>query len=282
MFWKNWFSARREDGERPSPSGDLRAIVISDVGMVRKTNEDAGLFVRPATIEERTSKGCLAIVADGMGGHAAGEVASQMAVDIVSKTYFEREEAAEESLFFAMTKANRSIWQLAGKNEIYKGMGTTCTALVIFHTQLYLAHAGDSRAYLLKNGQLFRLSTDHTYVQNLVDQGVITPDEAEKHPERNVLTRAMGTRARFEPDIVSIAHKFDDEDRLLICSDGLYDYLSGEEIAQMLLRAPLREAARQLVELAKQRGGHDNITVVLVEHVSEEEFRTIYPTEEIR
>ncbi len=282
MFWKKWFSGRNKQAEPAPGSVDLRAVVISDIGMARKNNEDAARFIRPAAMKERMSKGCLAIVADGMGGHAAGEVAAQMAVDLVGKTYFQREELAEESLFFAVSKANRAIWQLAGKNARYKGMGTTCTAMAICDKQLYLAHVGDSRAYLFKKGQLFQLSRDHTYVQSLVDQGVITAEEAEKHPEKNVLTKALGTRPKLEPDIVAVPQKFEPEDRLLLCSDGLYSYLSNEEISQLLLADSLSEAARQLVELAKQRGGHDNITVVLAEHVSEEAFRSIYPTEEIR
>jgi len=280
MFWKKWLPNKTIE----SPielSGDLRAVVLSDLGCVRTNNEDSALFIRPASKEVRATKGFLAIVADGMGGHAAGEIASQMAVETTSKTYFDRDESSEESLFFALTKANRNIWQAAAKNVRQKGMGTTCTAMAIIDTRLYLAHVGDSRAYLLKKGQIFQLSKDHTYVQSLVDQGVITPLDAEKHPERNVLTRAMGTHNKVEIDVALMPLHFEDDDRLFLCSDGLYDYLSDEEIAELLLIPSLSEAASQLIDLAKQRGGHDNITVLLVERVAAETFQTIRPTEEI-
>ncbi len=285
MFWKKWLSDKLTDEASVNltglPSGDLRAVVLSDVGCVRTNNEDAARFVRPATLTVRATKGFLAIVADGMGGHAAGEVASQLAVETVAKTYYQREESAEESLFLALTKANRAIWQTASRNSRQRGMGTTCTAISICDGHLFLAHVGDSRAYLLKNGQLLQLSTDHTYVQSLVEQGVISVAEAEKHPERNVLTRAMGTHNKVEIDVIALPQAFQDEDRLLLCTDGLYDYLNSDEIAQLLMISALNEAARGLVELAKQRGGHDNITVLLVERVSLETFQTARPTQEI-
>ena len=280
MFWKKWLSGKDNDTATEALS-DLRAVVISDLGCVRTNNEDSARFIRPARQEVRSRKGFLAIVADGMGGHAAGEVASQMAVDTIAKTYFERTESPEESLFMAFAKANRAIWQAASKNARQKGMGTTSTTVVICDNQLYLAHVGDSRAYLLKKGQLIQLSTDHTYVQSMVDQGLLTQAEAEKHPERNVLTRAMGTHSKVEIDVAAPQQLFEDDDRLLLCSDGLYDYLSNEEIAQLMLGGTLGEAARQLVDWAKQRGGHDNITALLVERVTPETFQTARPTDEI-
>lgn len=280
MFWKKWLSGKTAEASS-SNSVDLRAVVVSDVGCVRVNNEDAARFVRPATALIRTTKGFLAIVADGMGGHAAGEIASQLAVETVAKTYYQREESPEESLFFALTKANRSIWQTASKNTRYRGMGTTCTTIAVCEDQLFLAHVGDSRAYILKNGQLLPLSNDHTYVQSLVQQGIITRAEAEKHPERNVLTRAMGTHNKVEIDVQALPQVFENDDRLLLCTDGLYDYLNNDEIAQLLMIPLLNEAAHQLVELAKQRGGHDNITVLLVERMSNESFQSVRPTEEI-
>jgi serine/threonine protein phosphatase PrpC len=296
MFWKKWLSDKPTESvtteipvQATSAAGiqtseaqaDLRAVVISDLGCVRTNNEDAARFIRPASRQVRSHKGFLAIVADGMGGHAAGEVASQMAVETIAKTYFDRDETSEESLFLAFTKANRAIWQSAARNAHQKGMGTTCTALAIIDTKLFLAHVGDSRAYLLKNGQIFQLSKDHTYVQSLVDQGVITPAEAEKHPERNVLTRAMGTHGKVEIDVTALPYAFEGDDRLLICSDGLYDYLTNDEIAQLMLTPTLGDAAYHLIDLAKQRGGHDNITVLLTERVPPETFESLRATEEI-
>jgi serine/threonine protein phosphatase PrpC len=280
MFWKKWLSNKPAESIADA-SGDLRAVVLSHLGCVRTNNEDAALFIRPSAKDVRPSKGFLAVVADGMGGHAAGEIASHMAVETVAKTYFDRDESSEESLFFALTKANRNIWQAAARNARQKGMGTTCTAVAIVDNRLYLGHVGDSRAYLLKKGQIFQLSKDHTYVQDLVDQGVITPMEAEKHPERNVLTRAMGTHNKLEIDVAVLPYLFEEDDRLFLCSDGLYDYLSNDEIASLMLNPSLSEAASQLIDLAKQRGGHDNITVLLVERVSAETFQPIKPTQEL-
>ncbi|WP_162793908.1 Stp1/IreP family PP2C-type Ser/Thr phosphatase [Runella rosea] len=281
MFWKKWLSNKATDTSPSESFSDLRAVVVSDVGCVRTNNEDAARFVRPADLLVRTSKGFLAIVADGMGGHAAGEIASQMAVETIAKTYYQREETPEESLFLAFTKANRAIWQAASRNARQRGMGTTCTAVVVCDAKLYIAHVGDSRLYLLKNGQLLQLSTDHTYVQMLVQQGVIAPLEAEKHPERNVLTRAMGTHNKVEIDVEAMTHSLENDDRLLLSTDGLYDYLTNDEIAQLMLIPTLNESAQQLVEAAKQRGGHDNITVLLIERLSSEAPQALRPTEEI-
>lgn len=280
MFWKKWISNNPEEEYSPA-THELRAVALSDVGCVRTNNEDATRFIRPATREVQLQKGYLAIVADGMGGHAAGEVASQMATEIISKTYYQREEGPEDSLYFALAKANRMIWQAAGRNSRQKGMGTTCTALVICQASLYIAHVGDSRAYLYKNGQLARLTTDHTYVQKLVDEGIIQASEADTHPERNVLTRAMGTHNKVEIDVEKSIHVFEEGDRLLLCSDGLYDYLSDDELAGWLNMESLSDAAQQMIEQAKVRGGHDNITVMLIERLKPVDSSEVRPTENI-
>ena len=268
----------RSSGEEGS---DLRAVLLSDVGCVRTNNEDAARFVRPTDPAVRQQKGYLAVLADGMGGHAAGEVASQMAVELVAETYYERTEGCEESLYLSLSRANRAVWQAAGRNARQRGMGTTCTAVAILDATLYVAHVGDSRLYLLKKGQLFQLTTDHTHVQTLVEQGVITPGEAISHPERNVLTRALGTHNQVEIDSFEPPHLLESEDRLLLCSDGLYDYLNAEEIAEYMNRSPISEAVRAMVELAKQRGGHDNITVLLMERVPAGAFQSARPTEKL-
>ncbi|WP_165939995.1 Stp1/IreP family PP2C-type Ser/Thr phosphatase [Dyadobacter psychrotolerans] len=281
MFWSKWFSVTSQKIESPQADKDLRAVVISDVGCVRTNNEDTALFFRPASAGERMKKGYLAIIADGMGGHAAGEVASQMAVDIVSKVYYQRNEQVSERLFFAFQKANRQINQSANKNKQQKGMGTTCTALAVCDHKLYLAHVGDSRAYIFKNGQLLQLSGDHTYVNGLLEQGMITAAEALIHPERNVLTKALGTQSIVEVDITEITEHFEAEDRILLCSDGLYDYLSAQEIGTILLQNQISDAAAQLVDCAKQRGGHDNISVILAEYVPSETFQSLNITRQI-
>lgn len=302
MFWKKWFSDTKNEYRPPAqtqeielgdtisssqrnteeiPLNDLRAVVVTDVGRVRTNNEDAGRFVRPSKIDVRMTKGFLAIVADGMGGHAAGEVASLMAVETIAKSYYQQENTPEESLLSAFAKANKAIWQAATRNIMQKGMGTTCTAVAICQNQMYVGHVGDSRLYLYKNTQLTQLSTDHTYVQELISQGVIKQDEAEKHPDRNVLTRAMGTHNKVEVDVFKVNVLFENNDRLLLCSDGLYDYFSQDELAAFFTIPLLNDAAQQMVDAAKQRGGHDNITVLLVEKVGNDEFQASRPTENV-
>jgi PPM family protein phosphatase len=278
MFWKKWVTDNATETTN-NESSDFRAVVVTDVGCVRTNNEDAARFIRPAQASVRSDKGFLAIVADGMGGHAAGEVASQLAIETITKTYYQQEDAAEASLYVAFSKANRAIWQAAARNSRQKGMGTTCTAVALSGHALLLMHVGDSRAYLYKNGQLTQLTTDHTYVQQLVDEGVISPGDADKHPERNVLTRAMGTHQKVEVDIVKTLPAFENSNRLMLCSDGLHDYLSRDELATLLNVTLLNEAAQAMVELAKQRGGHDNITVLLVERVSPDEWGAAKPTQ---
>ncbi len=245
---------------------DIRAIVVSDLGNVRTNNEDCGYFVRPNDHKLRAGRGFLGIVADGMGGHAAGEVASKLAVETIRTIYYQRDENIEECLFFAFTNANRQIFQEAQKNSSRKGMGTTCTAVVICGSEIYYAHVGDSRLYHLHRGRLKQISEDHTYVNELLKKGAITQEQADIHPERNVLTRAMGTQNRVDIDVDKIEDDFEEGDRLLICSDGLYDYFNNTEIESILLEKSLKEAAYELINTAKSRGGHDNITVVIIEY----------------
>ncbi|WP_128547824.1 Stp1/IreP family PP2C-type Ser/Thr phosphatase [Larkinella soli] len=249
-----------------SPSAaDLNAVVVSDLGNVRRNNEDTGLFVRLADEGLRRFKGYLLLVADGMGGHLAGEVASQMAAEIVSREYFQHRDTTEKCLMRAFQMANRQIFEESRTHETFRGMGTTCTAVVVQDQQLFFAHVGDSRAYLFKNGQIVQLTEDHTYVQELLRMGEITEQAAITHPERNVLTHAMGTKADIRIDLGRCVLPFDPGDRLLLCSDGLYEYCRDEDLVRILGQVSLPEAAEELVRTAKSRGGHDNITVVVAE-----------------
>lgn len=181
----------------PASVGEISAVVISDLGNVRQNNEDTGLFVRLADEGIRRIKGYLLLVADGMGGHLAGEVASQMAAELITREYFQHSESIEKSLLRAFQIANRQIFDEARQHDTFRGMGTTCTAIVVHDQQLYFAHVGDSRAYLFKAGQLIQLTEDHTYVQELLRTGEITAEAAATHPDRNVLTQAMGTRPTY-------------------------------------------------------------------------------------
>ncbi len=244
---------------------DIRAIVVTDLGNIRTNNEDAGRFVRVSEEKGRPEKGYLAIVADGMGGHAAGEIASQWAVEIIAQQYFKLTGDIESCLKKAIEEANRVIFAEAQRNTQRKGMGTTCTVAVVKGQKIYYAQVGDSRLYHLHDGKLYQLTQDQTVVQEMVRQGTLSPEEAERHPNRNVLSNALGTKPTLKVETGQASFPFDTEDRLLLCSDGLYDYFQQEEISNFLMIQPLKESAYSLVNTAKLRGGHDNITVVVVE-----------------
>jgi len=249
-------------------AGTVRSVIVSDLGNIRTNNEDIGLFFRIGDEEISRAKGCLMMVADGMGGHNAGEVASRMAADIISHEYFKLNGSVEKSLARAYELANKNIFEMSVSNRSTKGMGTTCTTLVILDNTIYYAQVGDSRAYLLKSDKISRITEDQTYVQELVKSGEITTAEAATHPKRNILTNAMGTKDYLRVDTGKFALPFEEKDRLMICSDGLYEYLNDNEIARILGGTSLHNAANEMVEEAKRRGGHDNITVVLAEKIS--------------
>lgn len=244
---------------------DYRAVAITDVGSVRDSNEDHLIFIRPFDATIRNTHGCLALVADGMGGHSHGEIASKMAADIITRHYFDTNYSVLEALKRAFEKANKAIFQKAAKNPTLKGMGTTCTAIILLQNHLYLGHVGDSRAYLLKGNQALQLSKDHTLVQHLLDTGRITEEESVSHPQRNIVTRAMGTSAKVKAEVSLLPVPFEVGDKLLICSDGLYEYIKPPELQAIIQQYSLNEASKTLIALAKQRGGHDNISVLIVE-----------------
>jgi len=271
MFWKKKNKQEGEHSAAATAAGHynpgIKVVIRTDLGNVRTNNEDAASFFRIADEAILRNKGYLLIVADGMGGHLAGEVASKMAVDIISSEYYKKtnETDTERTLAKCFSAANKKIFELASANEQYRGMGTTCTALVIIGQRVYYAHAGDSRAYLYKNKLVTKITEDHTYVQQLVKNGDITAAEADVHPQRNILTNAMGTKPDLRVDTGKCLAEFGQGDRLLLCSDGLYDYLDDSEIAAVLAFASIQDAADHFIAEAKRRGGLDNITVVLAE-----------------
>jgi PPM family protein phosphatase len=269
MFWNKLFRKKnkKENTSEFIESGNVKAVVLSDLGNIRTNNEDVGMFYRIAEDDVTRDKGYLLIVADGMGGHKAGEVASKMATEIISQEYFKKNGngGIEKILSKAFSTANRKIYELASSQNAYHGMGTTCSAFVVTGDTVYYAHVGDSRGYFMKNNQITRITEDHTYVQELVNKGEITYKEADTHPKRNILTNAMGTKPDLRIDTGKCNYSFENNDRLMLCSDGLYDYISENELADILSNRPLQDAADYLIKEAKKRGGHDNITVVLAE-----------------
>ncbi|MEP7145060.1 MAG: Stp1/IreP family PP2C-type Ser/Thr phosphatase [Ferruginibacter sp.] len=257
------------NGAEPSMqnSFEIKVVIKTDLGNIRTNNEDAASFLRIADEAIIRERGYLLIVADGMGGHLAGEVASKIAIDTISEEYFKKKNngSREKVLAKAFSAANKKIFELASANEQYRGMGTTCTALAIAGQTIYYAHAGDSRAYLYKNKSITRITEDHTYVQQLVNNGDISREEADIHPQRNILTNAMGTKPDLRIDTGKCEALFEKNDRVMLCSDGLYDYLDDNEIASVMGYNSITDAADYFIAEAKRRGGMDNITVIMAE-----------------
>jgi serine/threonine protein phosphatase PrpC len=222
----------------------------SDVGRQRSANEDSLVIAPP-----------FFAVADGMGGAKAGEVASATAVEVFGGER-DSSEAAEAQLARIVREANRRIHALAVSEESYRGMGTTLTAAKITGDGVSLAHVGDSRAYLLRGGEFEQLTRDHSLVAELERSGQITAEAAEHHPQRSIITRALGPEPDVEVDTYTIAGR--EGDLFMICSDGLTSMISDDEVSSILRSAPsLEDGADALVRAANQSGGRDNITVVL-------------------
>lgn len=268
LFGKKSNTAAEEHTSDTAAPGHLKAVVVSDLGNIRTNNEDMGLFFKIADENLLREKGYMLIVADGMGGHQAGEVASRMATDIISHEYFKQHGAVEKNLAKVLTLANKTIFEKASTSDTHKGMGTTCTVLVVIDKTVYYAHVGDSRAYIQKGNSIMQITSDHTYVQELVNNGDITAEEAATHPKRNILTNAMGTKPDMRIDTGKCEQLLEEHDRLLLCSDGLYDYLNAHELKEILIANDIKRAADIMIQQAKARGGHDNITVVLAERKS--------------
>lgn len=221
----------------------------TDIGCVREQNEDS-LIVNPP----------LYVVADGMGGHAAGEIASEIAVRTISE--LAPDHADTEALSKAVTQANRNIINAPLSGRGREGMGTTCTAAILDGTHLAIAQVGDSRAYLLHNGRLSQITRDHSLVANMVEAGQLTPDEARIHPNRSVITRALGNDPATTPDLYEI--DVEEGDRLLLCTDGLSSMLEDDEIQAVMNRIPdPQQCASMLVNGALVAGGLDNVTVII-------------------
>lgn len=251
--------------------GLLQVIIKTDTGNIRTNNEDAAAFFYPDDPALLNTKGVMLVLADGMGGHNSGEVASGLALEEVAREYYRpRKREVIPAVMRGIEKANRAIYHKSKNHVEHSGMGTTCTLLLIKEQKIYVGHVGDSRAYILKNGSLHALTTDHTLVNSLVEEGKITAEEAESHPQRNVLLQALGVDQKVNPEVKDTGFELAPGDRLLLCSDGLYEYFSHEELRRYGLAAiPPATWAEQLVETAKERGGHDNITVVVAEALSD-------------
>ena len=248
----------------------MKYTVLSDIGLKRSVNEDrAAMFVRSDFVR-------LGVIADGMGGHNAGDIASEMAISHIGE-YFES--AAPEQFFSvesikqwfldSVKKINRMIFDYSLTHEECQGMGTTFLAVILTGQQKVLCHIGDSRAYDWHAGKMTQLTKDHSYVNVLIDQGEISAEEAERHPRKNLITKALGTEKNVDPDFISLI--FPTYSYLLLCSDGLSNKLSIDEMSFILAsKVPVQEKGIQLVELANEKGGEDNISLVLIANMTEE------------
>ena len=247
----------------------MKYYVQTDVGKVRKVNEDA------ATAIEKNESTLLAIVADGMGGHLAGDVASRLTVDSFveewnkwDKTVISNSDA-EDWLKETLAKTNKLVYEKANTEEECAGMGTTVVAAICTEDFISIVHIGDSRAYI-KNEQGFRqLTQDHSLVGELVRTGQLSEEDAHFHPRKNVILKAIGTDPELVPDVFTL--EWNENDFLLLCTDGLTNKLNDEELHDSLLLHDLSDTPNHLIQLANDRGGEDNISVVVVHHLAGED-----------
>ena len=240
-----------------------KVFALSHPGQIRELNEDSYGIVEEQSVpaEAVAHKGRLYAVADGMGGHAAGEVASQQAIASLFEHYYANLELAPaESLQEAIARANKAIFSRSSGDKA--GMGTTLVAGVIKDSRLWVLNVGDSRAYLVREGEISQITHDHSWVGEQVDAGVLTEEQAHQHIYRNVITRSLGNTARIEADLFQ--RELAAGDVLVLCSDGLTNLVTDDEISEAISEGSLADAVQHLVGLANARGGPDNVTVVAV------------------
>jgi protein phosphatase len=245
----------------------------SDIGCVRTNNEDSFGYWEPEDDQQFLRKGRLAVVADGMGGYEGGQEASRLAVETLMAVYRDfGGDNPQDALIEALQTAHERIRQYSFAHPELRGMGTTCTAAAIVrgthgsanYDALYYVHVGDTRLYLIRDGQITRVTRDHSYVGRLVEAGMISQEEAEHHPQRNILTAALGTNPDLIMDSPGHPEPLRPEDVLLICSDGLWGLVRDPEILDVVENKSAEQAGRELIELARERGGPDNITVEIL------------------
>jgi PPM family protein phosphatase len=252
---------------------------LSDVGLIRTNNEDSFLIATPTSDFANQNpaelndiipeNGTMFIVADGMGGAQAGEVASRMAVDTVARKFInaldKKESLDQQALISALTttiqEANQLIFLEGQKNSEFNGMGTTLTAATVFGTTIFFAQLGDSRAYLARKGVISQMTRDQSLVAQMVASGSLTPEEAKSHPQRNVILQALGIQSQV--DVAITLAELRRGDQIVLCSDGLSGKVDAEEIREFLEKFEPKAACQGLVRMARERGGEDNITVIV-------------------
>lgn len=249
-------------------------------GMKGKNNEDRFAISAYTVDERRRTPSVLTVVSDGIGGHRAGEVAAEIAVNVITQVVAGSDASRPESILQeAIIKASETIRGQAETDPLKKGMGATCVCAWIIGSRLYTASVGDSRIYLIRQGAIQRLSTDHTWVQEAIEHGALSPDQARNHPNAHVIRRYLGSQQLVVPDLrlrlqpgendsqaeANQGARLLPDDRLVLCTDGLTDLVDDPEILEAVETMKLDDAVQYLVDLANQRGGHDNITLVILE-----------------
>lgn len=235
----------------------------TDTGLVRSSNQD---YCRTGLLNDGT---VWAIVCDGMGGANGGSTASRIATDTIAEQIAELYDDEkyrndiEKLVSTAIEIANQRVYGISQNVYSLYGMGTTVVAVVVRDEKVHIVHAGDSRAYLYENGSVRQITKDHSMVQELVDIGQITPEQAQNHPNKNIITRALGTRANLRTDYNYAG--FSKGSVLIMCTDGLSNYITEDSLAEFIQRYEGDELAEKLIEQAKKMGGSDNITVVVIE-----------------
>lgn len=256
------------------------AAVATHAGRVRTGNEDTVSFVRPRGREATSERGCLALLADGMGGSSAGEIASALACSVIGKDYFSTGGRAGEALRTAVELANKAIFERSMEEDDLRGMGTTVVSLAVVGEKAWMAYVGDSRLYLIRDRHIYRMTEDHSVVFELISRGLLTPGGAHNHPDRNVLSRALGTKVQVEVSCWKEPFAVRSRDRFLLCSDGLHDLVQDEEMLEIVVGNESNIAVERLIGMANERGGHDNISVILVsaDEVEDAPGRSPMPT----
>lgn len=248
---------------------ELKAKFLTDRGQVRDFNEDSG------GIFYNRENQLLAIIADGMGGHQAGDVASEMAVSLVQKKwqevdYIPSPEEAETWIKTILQKINVEIFNESLVKEEYKGMGTTAVLAICAKEFITIGHIGDSRCYLKNESGFKQLTEDHSLVNELVKTGQISTEDAEHHPRKNIVLKALGTEEKVHADIKSLA--WEKNNRLLLCSDGLTDKMTNDELEVYIdSKDDITTIGNKMIEIANERGGEDNISLIIVDCISPKE-----------
>ncbi len=245
----------------------MKAFGVSDIGLMRKINEDALYFQKQSV----KGKPFICVIADGMGGHNAGEIASRMAVTQMVEFYKNEMININCSInrYISLinegfASVNKNIFIESACNKKYSGMGTTLIVTLIIDKTMIVGHVGDSRVYFIRDGNIKKITTDHSYVAELVKNGTIKPEEANSHPQKNLITRAVGTEQEIKVDINTLDLK--NGDYILMCTDGLSNMIKEEEIINtVLLDKGLEDKCNILIKTANEKGGHDNATVIIIE-----------------